>query len=153
MANARRAAVANSTDMYATTPAHSAGTVDVIVTKPSGESATVTGGFRYASPQSFNFNGTWIGYALAHPELQGRARVLHSDMDMLLTIQNNVLTGFTCGGSVIVLPAPPPSVSDGEFSFSGAGVTVSGRIVSADSAIGTINTAACPGTRWYATRQ
>lgn len=147
------AALLNSTVMYATTPAHAAGTVNVIITRPSGDSVTLGGGFTYASPESFNFNGSWIGYALAHPDSNGRARPLHSDMDMLFTIQGNVLTKFTCGGATIVLPAPPPTVSNGEFSLSDAGNPVTGRIVSADSAIGTINTVACPLTRWYATRQ
>ena len=147
------ATVENSTTMYATTPAHAPGTVDVVVTKPGGDSVTLSGGFTYAPPQSFNFNGSWNGYALAHPDGQGRARPLHSDMDMLFTIQDNVLTRFTCGGSTIVLPAPPPGVSNGEFSMSAAGVAVTGRIVSASGAIGTINTVACPLTRWAATRQ
>jgi IPT/TIG domain len=147
------AGVESSTVMYATTPAHSAGTVNVIVSRPSGDSVTLSGGFTYAPPQSFNFNGSWTGYALAHPSSQGRARPLHSDMDMQLTIQNNVLTKFTCGESPIVLPAPPPAVSNGEFSLSADGVAVTGRIVSANAATGTINTVACPATRWYATRQ
>jgi len=39
--------VVNSTTITANTPAHSAGTVDVVVTNPNGQSATLTGGFIY----------------------------------------------------------------------------------------------------------
>ena len=93
----------NTTTIYATTPAHAAGTVNVRVTSPAGESATLTRGFVYTPPQSFNFNGTWTGYALAHPILQGGVNnsPRHSDMEMQFTIENNVLTGFGCGGSTI----------------------------------------------------
>jgi hypothetical protein len=145
----------DATTIYATTPAHSAGTVNVRVTSSTGESATLTKGFVYAAPQSFNFNGTWTGYALAHPSLQEgvNSSPRHSDMEMLFTIENNVLTGFTCGGSTIFLSAPLPAVRDGAFSLGDAGITLSGRIVSALTAIGTINTAACPGTRWEATKR
>jgi hypothetical protein len=109
----------------------------------------------YAAPQSFNFNGTWTGYALAHPTPQREVNSSprHSDMEMQFTIENNVLTGFSCGGSTISSSTPLPAVSDGAFSLTDAGITLTGRIVSAATAIGTINTAACPGTRWEATRQ
>ena len=145
---------ANTTTIYATTPAHAAGTVNVTITSAGG-SATLNGGFRYALPQSFNFNGTWTGYALAHPlQLKSLTRIqTHSDMDMLFTIENNVLTGFTCGGAAISLVAPLPAISNGAFSFEDVGVAVSGRIVSATTATGTINTVACPGTRWDAVKQ
>ena len=145
----------DTTTIYATTPAHAAATVNVKVTSSTGESATLTRGFVYAAPQSFNFNGTWTGYALAHPSPQeaGNSSPRHSDMEMQFTIENNVLTGFTCGGSTILLSAPLPAVSNGAFSLGDAGITLSGRIVSALTAIGTINTTACPGTRWEATKQ
>ena len=96
----------NTTTIYATTPAHASGTVNVTVTSAGG-SATLNRGFTYALPQSFNFNGTWTGYALAHPSLQKSLTRIqtHSDMDMQFTIENNVLTAFTCGGSTIGLVA------------------------------------------------
>lgn len=40
----------NGTTISATTPAHAAGLVDVIVTNPSAESGTLTNGFSYISP-------------------------------------------------------------------------------------------------------
>jgi hypothetical protein len=143
------------TTIYAITPAHAAATVNVKVTSSTGESATLTRGFVYAAPQSFNFNGTWTGYALAHPTLQEgvNSSPRHADMEMRFTIENNVLTGFTCGGSTISSSAPLPAVSNGAFSFTDVGIALTGRIVSTATAIGTINTAACPGTRWEATRQ
>jgi hypothetical protein len=147
--------ILNSTTIYAITPAHAAGTVNVKVTTPTGESATLARSFVYAPPQSFNFNGIWSGYALAHPGLDRSldGSHSHSDMEMRFTIENNVLTGFTCGGSTISLSAPLPVVSNGAFSFADAAGTVSGRIVSAGAAVGTIDTTACPDTRWDAARQ
>lgn len=152
----RNASVVNSTTLYVTTPVHAAATVDVILTRPDGETATLTSAFTYAAPQSFNFNGTWSGYALAHPEFTARYTAFHSDMEMGFTIQDNVLTSFTCGGSAIFPPSPPSPVTDGEFSLIsliGDGFEISGRIVSADEAIGTISTLACQATRWTATRR
>jgi hypothetical protein len=145
--------VENSTTVHATTPAHGPGAVDVVVTNPGGQAARFVGGYTFASPLSFDFNGTWVGYALAHPELTTRFMPFHSDMDIRFTIQNNVLMNLTCGGSAISTLSPSPAVSNGEFSLLGGGIAISGRIVSAVEAVGTINTAACPATRWSATRQ
>ena len=94
-----------------------------------------------------------MGYALAHPELEKRLTGFHSDMDMRFTIQSNMLISVTCGTSAILTLSPPPSVSNGEFSFVGVGITISGRIVSAVGAVGTINTVPCPATKWTATKQ
>lgn len=41
--------VTSSSQMTAVTPAHAAGSVDVVVTNPSGKSATLAGGFGYGS--------------------------------------------------------------------------------------------------------
>lgn len=145
--------VENSTTLQVTTPVHAAGTVDVVVTNPDRQAVRLAGAYTYASPQSFDFNGTWVGYALAHPESATRVTVRHSDMDMRFTIQNNTLTSVTCGGSANLTSSPPPSVSNGEFSLVGSGVAITGRIVSPVGAVGTINTAACPSTIWAATKQ
>jgi len=144
----------NTTTLFATTPAHAAGPVTVVVTNPAGERATLTAGYSYAPPQSFNFNGGWTGYALAHPFLDGGAirSQTHSDMEMQFTVENNQVTAFSCGGAVITLAAPL-AVSGGGFSFTDTGVTLTGRIVSAATTIGTIDTPACPQTRWEAYRQ
>ena len=51
----------NPTTIYAVSPTHGEGAVNVSVTSPSGENATLAGGFRFAPPGSFNFNGTGPG--------------------------------------------------------------------------------------------
>ena len=140
-----------TTTLYLTTPVHAAGDVDVVVSRPDGQSTTLTRGFTYAPPQSFNFNGTWVGYALAHPPIGAQNRPLHSDMDMRLTIENNVLTSFTCGGSDIAFS--PAAIVNGEFSLAAEFIPITGRIVAANESIGTISTTACPATLWYATKQ
>lgn len=152
--DSRAASVENSTTIHVTTPVHAAGTVDVVVTNPGGQAARLTGAYTYASPQSFDFNGTWAGLALAHPELQTAFAPHHADMEMRFTIQGNRLASITCGFPAETLTfSTPLSVSNGEFSFAGDGVAISGRIVSAAGAVGTINTPPCPATRWTATRQ
>ena len=108
-------------------------------------------GFTYAPPQSFDFNGTWVGYALAHPPISAQVRPLHSDMDMRLTVENNMVTSFTCGGSDVALS--PAAISNGEFSLAPEFIPITGRIVAANETIGTISTTACPATLWYAARQ
>ena len=146
------AVVENSTTIWVTTPSHGTGPVDVVVTNPTGQVARLAGGFTYASPQSFDFNGTWDGFALAHPEGGADVRPLHSDMPLRFTVLNNQLASFTCDSATLTF-SPPLSVTNGEFSFTGAdGVAVSGRIVSDGGTLGKINTTACPATRWFASR-
>ena len=150
----RPATVGSSTSIQLTTAANDARRVDVAVTNPGGQVARLSGAYTYAPPQSFDFNGTWQGYALAHPEAAGRITGLHSDMEIRFTIHGNLLTGVTCDGSTISTLPPQAPVTNGEFSSVGAdGSTMSGRIVSADGAVGAISTVACPQTRWSATRR
>jgi hypothetical protein len=93
----RTAYAENSTTLHSTTPAHGAGAVDVVVTNPGGLSGRLAAGYTYAPPQSFDFNGTWVGYALAHPEFAAaRFAVRHEDMEVRFTIQNNVLVSISC---------------------------------------------------------
>ena len=140
---------ANTTILTVTTTAHDAGTAEVIVTNPDGQTARLPEGFSFVSPQSFDFNGAWEGYALAHPDARLQSIQRHSDMDMRLTVEHNLVTSVTCGG-VAFTPSPPLGVTNGAFSWVGdSSVVMSGRIVSDDSAVGTINTIACPATRWY----
>ncbi len=148
----RTVSFGSSTVIQFTTQAHAAGAVDLAVTNPGGQEVRLAGGYAYAPPQSFDFNGNWAGYALAHPDAE-RARGYHADMEIRFTIQGNALISVTCGTSTAVALSPTPRVNDGEFSFAGEDVALSGRIVSAVSAVGTISTEHCPATRWAATRQ
>ena len=143
--------VPNSTSIFMTTTAHDPGPVAIVVANPNGQTATLSGGYSYASPQSFDFNGTWEGFAAAHPDHLGPTR--HSDMEMRFTIEKNVLTSFTCGGATLAFTSQLV-VSDGAFTHAGDGeVVMSGRIVAEGISVGTIDTDACPATRWMATRR
>jgi hypothetical protein len=129
--------------MYLDTPAHVFGTVDVVVTNPDGQSVRLNGGYTYASPLTFDFNGTWEGYGNAG-----------QDIPIVFTIRNNELISVSCDTFATLTFSTPPLVTNGEFAFSrDGGVVVSGRIVSASDAVGTINLAPCNGTTWGATRQ
>jgi IPT/TIG domain len=142
---------ADSATIYVMTLAHDAGTVEIVVTNPDGQVARLTDVYTYAPPESFDFNGAWQGYALAHPDHVRSAR--HSDMEMGFIIENNGLTSVTCGGAPVTF-SPALPVIGGAFSYSGdEGVVVTGRIVSDASAVGTIKTGACPATSWAAEKR
>ena len=127
------------TALYLDAPAHAAGTVDVIVTNPSGQADTLAGGYTFASPQSFDFNGNWGGWDNAGVHVWVK-----------FTITDNVLVSVSCEDTTLTF-STPPSVSNGEFSFSRPdGVSITGRIVSASAAIGTINLPPCVSLGWGA---
>ena len=150
----RSVSVQGSTTIRFSTPAHGTGQVDVVVTNPDGQAARLAGAYTYVPPESFDFNGEWVGYALAHPGASTRFTTSHGDMEMRFTIANGRLVDVTCGTTSALALAPPPSVSNGQFSFvEGENVVISGRIVSARGAVGGINTGPCPATRWVATKQ
>jgi IPT/TIG domain len=135
------AQVLSNTLIHLTTTARDPGTVEIVVTNRDGQAARLGDGYSYASPHSFDFNGTWEGLAAAHPDHLGPTR--YSDMGMRFTIEGNVLTSFTCGGAALAFPSQLV-VSDGAFSHAGNGeVVMSGRIVAG----------ACPATRWTAARR
>ena len=128
------------TILYLESPAHPAGTVDVVVTNPDGKSSTLTAGYTYASPESSDFNGHWSGFGDAG-----------QDIPIEFTIENNVLTSVSCGTHATLTFSPPLPVSRGGFSFSrDDGVAVAGGIVSASQAVGTIELSPCTATRWRA---
>jgi IPT/TIG domain len=123
-----------------TTPAHVAGSLDVVVTNPDGQTGRLAGAYTYASPQSFDFNGTWRGE--------------HDGTPIRFTIEKDRLTRVGCGTSATVTLSPTVPVTNGEFSFSrDDGIAVSGRIVSGSAATGTINIAPCTAARWFAERE
>lgn len=127
------------TVLYLESPPHTTGAVDVVVTNPDGQAATLVGGYVYAAPGSFDFNGSWGGFGTAG-----------QDIPILFTIEDNRLTSVSCDALTLTL-SPPPLVSNGAFSYARPdGVAVSGRIVSATDAVGTLNLASCAATVFVA---
>ena len=135
--------VLDSATLVFWTTAHSAGTVDVVVTNPGGLFATLTGAYTFAPPDSFDFNGEWVAHAGSEFETE-----------MRFTIRNDTLVSVSCGGSAALTFSPPPAVHNGDFSFVGDdGLAISGTLVSPVNAVGTINVpdvTACRAARWWA---
>ena len=137
--------------LYVSTPAHAAGTAEVIVTNPDGQSGSA--GFAYVSPATFDFNGDWEGWA----ENLAAWEFAH----LWLTIRNNIVVSVSCGqhrdgaGASSVTLDRPPVVANGEFSFAGdGGVSISGRIVSPNIASGSLNIASCvSAAQWRVERK
>lgn len=129
------------TIIYLEAPAHSAGTVDLVVTNRAGQVVTLPGAYTYAPPQSFDFNGEWSGW-----DIDG----IH--VWIKFSIKNNELVSVSCDEKTLTF-STPPAVTNGEFSYSrDDGFAVSGRIVSASVAVGTINLAPCNSVRWIVER-
>ena len=124
-------------ELLGMTPAHAAGSVDVTVTNPDGQSDTLTGGYTYVEPSSLDFNGDWEGYGT------------EGETSLRFTIRNNALTAISCGLSSDAAPtlmlglSPPPPVSTGTVTFSGSEGVFAGRIVTATSASGTLSFDRC----------
>jgi hypothetical protein len=133
----------DGTRMYVDTPMHAVGTVDIVVRNPDGQSGVLAAAYTYAAPDTFDFNGHWSGYGNAG-----------QDIPIGFTIRDNVVTSVTCDTFASLTFSPPLAVRDGAFSFlRDGGVAVSGRIVSASTAVGTMNLAPCSDTIWGAVRQ
>jgi hypothetical protein len=131
------------TILYVDSPAHAAGAVDVVVTNPTGQPGGMAAGYTYASPGSFDFNGTWSGFGKAG-----------QDIAIEFTIERDALISVSCHTFATLTFSPPPPVVHGEFDYRGDdGVLVSGRIVSESAAVGTLHLAPCTDTRWGAGRQ
>ena len=141
--------------LYLTTPAHAAGTVEVIVTNPDGR--TASGLFTYASPAAFDLNGEWQGWAqaLAPPDLGAR---------LVLTIRDNIAVSVRCSVcrpnencATVSAPSlmldPPPVVANGEFSFDGSGGVITGKILSPTYASGSLNLDSCGSRQWWAEKK
>ena len=61
---------------------------------------------------------------------------------LVLTIRDNIVVSVSCGGASSLTLDPPPVVANGEFSFAGSGgVSITGKILSPNSASGSINMA------------
>jgi len=142
--------VLSSTLILLTTTPHDSGTVEIVVTNRDGQAARLGDGYSYAAAQSFDFNGTWEGVAVAPSDHFGPRR--HSAIDIRFTVEGNVLTSFTCGGATLPFSSQPV-VSDGAFRHVADGGAVAGRIVGEGIAVGTIDTGPCPATQWTAARR
>lgn len=127
------------------TPPHAAGTVDVVVRNPDGGTGTLAGGFTYAAPTTFAFEGAWLGIA---DQRDGT----HQGVE--LTIEHGQLTRVACDDSVVVAFVPPAVVRDGALSYTAAdgSVALTGRIVSPIHASGVIRLGACRDKSWIATK-
>lgn len=130
------------TTMFLQTPPHAVGTVDLLVSNPGGAALRLTGAYTYAVPASFDFSGHWDAFSFDG-----------SDRVMDFTVQNNALVSVTCTNALNVVstitPFPPPVVNNGAFSFVGNdGTAMTGRMVAASAAVGTINVAACANMDW-----
>ena len=134
------ARVQNDGTIWLVTSASAAGRVDVTVTNPGGLSSNLAGAYTFAPPETFDFNGDWVG-----------------DTDdsignfwMQFTIRHDMLVRVSCGGAVSTLPSGSP-VHNGEFSFLGDdGAAVSGRLVSPMQALGAVNVGPCKNLPWEA---
>jgi hypothetical protein len=134
--------VENTTTIRLTTKPHPAAQVDVVVTNPDGQADWPSGGFIFAPPQAFNFNGEWDGAAGAVQEASLR-----------FTVENDLLTSVACGGDELTF-SPAAAVKNGAFSESrDHRLIFSGRIVSASAARGTIDMPPCTSMTWVATRR
>src|SRR5687768_3412557 len=102
------AQVLSDTMILLTTTPHDPGTVEIVVTNRDGQAARIGDGYSYTAAQSFDFNGTWEGSALAPSDHLGPRR--HSAIDMRFTIEGNVLTSFTCGGATLAFSSDRKSV-------------------------------------------
>jgi IPT/TIG domain len=138
--------IQNKNGITVETVAHPAGVVDVVVTDPDGRADRLAGSYTYASPASFDFNGSWQGGAGSSVVDQH-----YYELEMRFTIANNLLVALWCGQSSFTFPAPV-SVHEGEFSIAEGGIEASGRIVSASQAVGTINVAPCLAGYWTAAK-
>ena len=129
--------------IFFVTPPHAAGAVDVVVDNGVADAQVLAGGFTYATPGSFDFNGVWEGGAGAEQQIP-----------LQITIQDDVVTRVSCGyGDLATFTISIP-VREGSFSFSDENAGgISGRIVSRSAARGSIDTAQCSRTSWYARKR
>jgi hypothetical protein len=128
--------------IYLSAPPHGAGPVDVVVTNPGAEAHVLEGAFTYAPPESFDFNGTWDGYAGEH-----------HDLVLRFVVENDLVTSISCDGAEPLTFTTAPQVRGGAFSFSDERGSMAGRILSRSQARGTINVGSCRNGPWGATKQ
>jgi IPT/TIG domain-containing protein len=116
-------------------PEHAAGTVDLVVTNPDGQSHRLEAGYTYAPRDSFDMNGVWTGFTDNG-----------TDTGVEFEIKNDRLISATCA-YIAYMPftfSETPSIQNGEFLLTADdGATLSGRVVSDSEIVGTINFPLC----------
>ena len=129
---------ATSTGLFFTTPAHAAGSVDVVVRNPDGQSVTLAGAYTFVAAETFDFNGNWFAYL-------GDG----NDDPFSFKVEGNALVSLTCyEGTRVTLPSPLP-INHGEVAASVNGIVIfSALLVGPDSAVGTINAGLCHSQDW-----
>ena len=65
--------VAGSRTITATTPAHTAGTVDVVVANSDGQGSTLNGGYTYTSSSSGTVDFVQLNYKTSNPSASSLA--------------------------------------------------------------------------------
>jgi hypothetical protein len=137
----------DDTIRFFTSPAHTPGSVDITVTTPDGQTATLVNGYTYVSPTSFDANGTWIGHTTCDECLP--------DFDIRFTIQNDALVSLTCGTTPVILAAPIPiSRTGGIFTAVSPGLTLIATLHAATISEGTVSAPGCASdaVAWDATK-
>ena len=125
--------------LYLSTPAHAAGTVEVIVTNPDGRAGERCVHVRLARHIRFQRGLARVGREPGSLEVCA-SRVDHSGQHC----RQRLVRGRHDGPASSLTLDPPPVVANGEFSFAGSGgVSITGNILSPNSASGSINMASC----------
>jgi hypothetical protein len=133
--------------LYAETPPHAVGTVDLVVTNPDGQSQRVGAAYTFRLQDAFDMNGDWAGYSDNG-----------TDTAVEFVIRDDTLVSATCAYTAATpfIFSDLPRVQNGGFSLvADDGATLSGKIVSASEIVGTINFPACNNTRltWRVNRK
>ena len=133
----------------ATSPAHAAGSGDVVVTNPGGQTASIAGGFIYA-----DHAGSWSGTTS-----QGQAISFKVDSTNMITTMTYGVTVVQNGcGPLIAFGSGGIDVSSSPFTNSVPQQSISGTFSSVSSVSGTLtvqSTAICVGSvtvTWNATK-
>jgi len=127
-----------------TASSHEAGSVDVVVTNPDGQTARATGAFTFALPDSFDVNGIWEGAAFSGDY----------DEPFTFTVVNGAVVSISCWTSGAVALSPPAPIIHGAFSFSNEeGVAVTGAILAPNEAGGSVTVGPCVDRDWHAFRK
>ena len=132
-------AIYGNGSLFILTPPHAPGVVDVEVTI-GDQTGVLANAFTFVAPDTLDFNGSWAGY------------IGESDLAVRFTIEANVVTAVACGGVSLEL-STPATVSNGRFSFTGPGGSITGRILTPTDSTGEVTMASCVdpnGKFWWA---